>query len=61
MSLCVGVGVSLSLCACVCVCVCVPRVPVTVVAAEHVDNVINESINIVKEHEEYCQTENMVS
>ena len=29
--------------------------------AEHVDNVINESINIVKEHDEYCHTEEMVS
>jgi hypothetical protein len=27
--------------------------------AEHVDNVINESINIVKEHDEYCHTEEM--
>jgi hypothetical protein len=27
--------------------------------AEHVDNVINESISIVREHDEYCHTENL--
>lgn len=30
-------------------------------AAEHVNDVIKENINIVKEHEDYCQTDAIVS
>ena len=36
-----------------CVCVCA--------AAEHVENVIKENINIVKEHEDMCSLDELVS
>ena len=51
--------------ACVCVCVrarvCVCACVYVCVAAEHVENVINESIHIVKEHEDLCVTYDLVS
>ena len=34
---------------------------VSFAAAEHVNDVIKENINIVKEHEDYCQTDAIVS